>query len=76
MDTILNKNLRSEPKAALKQANKAWADCVSNTFLPKWLSGESLNVTEVCSEQLEKLRELDSEVYPAGLPFKFSPTAQ
>ncbi len=71
-----NKNLRNESKQALKAANKAWADCVAQDYLPKWLSGENLNVTEVCSEQLEKLRELDAENYPTGLPFKFSPAAQ
>lgn len=69
MDSIQNKNLRSETKLALKVANKAWADCVASEYLPKWLAGESLNVTEVCSEQLEKLKELDAENYPNGLPF-------
>jgi hypothetical protein len=72
MDVIMNKNLRTEAKVALKAANKAWTDCVSNDFLPRWLSGESLNVTEVCTAQLETLRSLDAEAYPEGLPFKFS----
>ena len=70
MDPFLAKNLRTEPKVALKQANKAWTDCVAQSFLPQWLQGANLNVNEVCSEQLAKLNELDAEVYPGGLPFK------
>ena len=70
MDPFLPKNLRSETKTALKGANKAWSDCVAQTFLPQWLQGANLNVTEVCTEELSKLNEIDAEVYPAGLPFK------
>jgi hypothetical protein len=70
MDPIVAKNLRSENKASLKTANKAWADCVAQNFLPQWLQGANLNVTEVCTEELSKLNELDAEVYPGGVPFK------
>lgn len=70
MDPFLNKNLRSESKAALKQANIAWADCVAKNYLPKWLAGENLNITEVCTEELTKLNELDAENFPSGVPFK------
>jgi hypothetical protein len=70
MDPFLAKNLRTEGKVALKQANKEWSDCVAQNFLPQWLQGANLNVNEVCSEQLTKLNELDTENYPGGLPFK------
>jgi len=66
----MQKNMRSENRAALKQANKAWTDCLASTFVPQWLAGENLNINEVCSEELSKMNELDADVYPAGLPFK------
>lgn len=70
MDPFLQKNLRTESKAALKQANQAWADCVSKNYLPMWLAGNNLNITEVCSNELAKMNELDAENYPNGIPFK------
>jgi hypothetical protein len=49
------KNLRTEQKTALKQANIAWSECLAKNFVPQWLSGANLNVTEVCTEELAKL---------------------
>jgi hypothetical protein len=72
MDPFMGKNLRSDNRATLKQANKAWTDCVASSFLPQWLAGTNLTITEVCTEELSTLKELDSEVYPGGLPFKSS----
>lgn len=70
MDPFMQKNLRSENKVALKQANKAWADCVTQNYLPQWLQGANLNVTEVCTEELTRMNELDAENYPGGVPFR------
>lgn len=42
------KNLRSESKAALKQANKAWTDCIAKDFLQQWLNGASITINDVC----------------------------
>jgi len=70
METFLQKNLRNESKLALKQANIAWANCVAQTFLPQWLAGANLNVTEVCADELAKLNESDAENYPGTLSFK------
>ncbi len=66
MDT---KNLRSEPKVQLKQANKAWTDCISKNFLGQWLNGADITVNDVCQEELARMRELDEQVY-GTLPFK------
>jgi hypothetical protein len=70
MDPFLNKNLRSEAKAGLKEANIAWSNCVAQNYLPQWLAGANLNITEVCTEELAKLNESDAENYPEGIPFK------
>ena len=37
-------NVRTEDHIALKQANIAFTDCVTKSFLPGWLKGESLQV--------------------------------
>jgi hypothetical protein len=59
-------NLRDEEvKGPLKKANMVWADCISKNFLPEWLAGENLNIEEVCTSELEAMRELDSAAYPA-----------
>ena len=63
MDSFEKKNLRSEPKLALKQANKAWTDCVVQNFLSDWLSGKNVAVTDVCQEELQRMQDLDKEQY-------------
>lgn len=70
MDPFTNKNLRNEAKADLKQANIAWSNCVAQNFLPQWLEGANLNITEVCTEEFAKLNEADAACYPEGVPFK------
>ena len=57
------KNLRDESRLELKQANKAWSECVSSSFLPKWLNGENVNVEEVCREQQDRINELNEAVF-------------
>ena len=48
MNVATAKNLRSEAHVDLKQANKEFNDCLTQQFMPKWLAGEKLNLTEVC----------------------------
>lgn len=69
MDIVGGKNLRSEQRVALKQANKQWTDCVVKNFLGDWLAGKNLSITEVCQDELSKMQELDSANYPT-MPFK------
>ena len=76
MDPFLPKNLRNEDKSALKQANQAWSKCVAENYIPQWLQGANLNITEVCTEELSKLNELDASVYPNGIPFKASKASE
>ncbi len=70
MDAFLQKNLRNESKLNLKQANFVWANCIAQNYIPQWLSGANLNITEVCTEELSKLNEADAENYPGTLSFK------
>lgn len=57
------KNLRTEAHVELKQANIAFTECFTNSFLPRWLKGEKLQVSEVCGSQLEEMQEKDDAVY-------------
>jgi len=63
MDSFEKKNLRSEAKLALKQANKAWTDCIVQNFLSDWLNGKQVSINDVCQDELQKMNELDKEQY-------------
>ncbi len=64
------KNVRDAQKTALKQANIAWSQCIAKNYIPQWLQGANLNITEVCTEELANLQALDSENYPNFPAFK------
>lgn len=65
------KNLRTESHLELKNANNAWTKCVSESFMPRWLAGESLSIEEVCSEQHSRMGEANEAVYgESPMPFK------
>ncbi len=68
MSSIVDINYRTEDKSALKKANQAWTECISKKFVSQWLAGSNLNITEVCSSELEAMNELDEKVYPEGVP--------
>ena len=65
MEGFQQKNLRSETRAELKSANKAWVDCISKNYMNQWLSGQDVSITDVCVDEHSRMMELDSEVYEA-----------
>lgn len=71
VDRMQQKNLRTDTKVELKSANKAWIDCVSQKFMPQWLAGQEIKVTDVCVEEHSRMMELDGEIYEP-MPFKTS----
>ena len=60
------RNLRSEDHVALKQANLAYTDCVAKSFMPRWLSGEGIQINEVCGAQYEDMMEKHGAIYEAS----------
>ena len=67
---LMWRNLHNEEGTALVVANKAWALCFTEKFLPQWLAGANENVEEVCVEELGTLRELDGAMYESQpIPF-------
>jgi hypothetical protein len=63
-------NLRTENHIALRKANVAYNECVMKNFMPQWLAGEKLSITDVCTEEREALQELDDAIFENPLPFK------
>mmetsp|Transcript_896 Transcript_896/g.1225 ORF Transcript_896/g.1225 Transcript_896/m.1225 type:complete len:89 (+) Transcript_896:31-297(+) len=57
------RNLRSEEHVELKKANMAYTSCVSKSFMPRWLSGEALEINEVCGAQYEDMMEKHAGIY-------------
>ena len=62
-------NLRTESRAGLKQANKAWIDCISKNYMNQWLAGADIKITDVCVDEYSRMTELDGEIYEP-MPFK------
>ena len=57
-----NINCRTENKVELKQANKAWMDCIGKKFVNQWMDGQDIKITDVCVEEHSRMMDLDSEI--------------
>ena len=68
----MKKNLRTEQKVELKNANKAWLECLERNFMGQWMSGSDVKITDVCVDEHSRMMELDAEVYEP-MPFKTVP---
>ena len=65
------RNLRDESHVELKQANNVYNECFTKQFLPGWLKGDKLDVSEVCGSQYDAMMELHSGIYAESpMPFK------
>ena len=74
------RNLRTETMIELKQSNRVYNECFSKTFLPRWLKGEQVNVSELCGAQYDDLLEKHLAAYDTTSPIPFRtfqlPTAE
>ena len=57
------RNMRTEAYVDVKQSNKVYTECFSNSFLPRWLKGEQINVNDVCGSQYDDLLEKNLAAY-------------
>ncbi len=57
------RSLRTEAHIELKQANIAYTECVTKNFLPGWLKGESLQVSDVCGSLYDDMMEKQEGIY-------------
>ena len=48
MKFLEKKNLRTEDKRELKEANKLYTECISTNFLSKFLKGDNVRIEDFC----------------------------
>lgn len=60
---VEKKNITSEDKTKLKEANKAYTECISRDFLTRFLAGEKVNSNDFCVNERKTMEELDTRIY-------------
>lgn len=69
MNVVEKKELKSsEVRAKLKEANRAYTECISKDFLNRFMAGEKVNADDFCVNERKKMEELDQSIY-GKLPF-------
>lgn len=58
----------SETRQRLKDANRAYTECISKDFLNRFLAGEKVNADEFCVNERLAMQKLDEVTY-GKLPF-------
>jgi hypothetical protein len=54
---------QSEFKNQLKEANRAYTECISKDFLGRFLAGEAVKLDDFCMGERLRMKELDLKVY-------------
>jgi hypothetical protein len=65
---VEKKAASAEDKQRLREANKAYTECISRDFLNRFLAGEKVNANDFCVNERRIMEELDSRIY-GPLPF-------
>lgn len=69
MNVVEKKELKSsDQRAKLKEANRAYTECISKDFLNRFMAGEKVNADDFCVNERKKMEELDQAIY-GKLPF-------
>ena len=63
------KEIKGDVKANLKEANRAYTECVSKEFLGRFLAGEKVSLDNFCIAERKLMTELDQSVYGTAQPF-------
>ena len=64
MNTIVEKKeIKGDVRANLKEANRAYTECISKEFLGRFLAGEKVTLDNFCIFERTKMKELDEVVY-------------
>ena len=58
----------SDTRQRLREANKAYTECISKDFLGRFLAGEKVNADDFCVNERRTMQELDTAIY-GKLPF-------
>ena len=65
MNNIVEKKelKNSDDRNKLKEANRAYTECISRDFLNRFLAGEKVNADEFCVNERKRMEELDRSIY-------------
>lgn len=64
MNFVEKKEIKnSDDRTKLKEANRAYTECISRDFLNKFLAGEKVNANEFCINERVRMEELDRHIY-------------
>jgi len=60
MNFVEKKELKnSDERQKLKEANRAYTECISKDFLNRFLAGEKVNSNDFCVNERLRMEELD-----------------
>lgn len=60
---VEKKQISGDARANLKDANRAYTECISKEFLGRFLAGEKVSLDNFCVPERSKMKELDEQVY-------------
>ena len=64
------KEIKGDIRVLLKDANRAYTECISKDFLGRFLAGEKVNLDNFCIQERTKMTELDQIVYGKASPLQ------
>ena len=53
----------SEDRTKLREANKAYTECISRDFLGRFLAGEAVSSENFCIQERDTMKQLDEKIY-------------
>lgn len=63
------KDVKGDARAQLKDANRAYTECISKEFLGRFLAGEKVQLESFCKQERTLMTELDKQIYGTNQPF-------
>ena len=60
---VEKKEIKGDVRAQLKDANRAYTECISKEFLGRFLAGEKVTLDNFCVSERTKMKDLDESVY-------------
>ena len=64
------KEIKGDARGHLKDANRAYTECISKEFLGRFLAGEKVSLDNFCIQERTKMTELDQSIYGKTSPLQ------
>jgi hypothetical protein len=68
---VEKKDIKGDVRTQLKDANRAYTECISKEFLGRFLAGEKVTLENFCIQERARMKELDETVYGKNQPLLF-----